>query len=230
LYFYFQKATMSNANHYLDLRPTRKDWAWAVGALLFLLVAAFAAASFTQDKPIFSLLPPGGGAPDMLPEQRLDLHRTFFTIWAALLLVIPALSFFPLKAQSPLASRLWQAFWTVALVAFLVHFYWAVGVIYGFDWDRIRHTTRVSAPILDTVFALWWVVDVVLLWKIRQPARWIEVQRVVVHILAFILFFMGAAREGELEMSRALGYALGLGVLQSVVIWATRRFGKRVAS
>jgi hypothetical protein len=27
-----------------------------------------------------------------------------------------------------------------------------------------------------------------------------------------------------------LGYALGLAVLQSVVIWATRRFGKRPAA
>jgi hypothetical protein len=219
-------ATMIDSFTY-DIRPTRKDWVWGLSVLVLLLVGAFAAAWATRDRAIFSLMPPGGTVPDMLPEQRLDLHRTFFTIWVALVLVIPALSFFPLRAQSALAARQWQVYWTVALVAFLVHFYWAVVVVYGFDWGRMLNSSRVSAPILDTVFALWWVADVVLLWKRREPTRWVEVQRVLVHVLAFILFFVGAAIEGELQISHALGFALGLAVAQSLVIWATRRNGKR---
>lgn len=190
----------------------------AFSCLLLLLGVAFAAAWATRELPLFSLLPPGGQVPDIRPEQRLDLHRTFFTIWAALLLVAPALCLFAFRRRSHRASEWWLAFWTAALIAFLVHFYWAVVVIYGNDWSRILHTPRVSAPILDTVFALWWCADVLLAWMLRSEALWVRVQRLGVHALAFILFFMGAAREGELPASRALGWALLIAVALCVAI------------
>ena len=209
--------------------PTPQERWVAVLSLVFLLAAAFVGAWYTQDQALFSLLPPGGGSPDMQAAQRLDLHRTFFTVWAALLLVIPALCLFPFRRRWAWAARNWLAFWTVALLAFLVHFYWAVEVIFGHDWGRISHTTRVSAPVLDTVFTLWWVMDVALAWLHRRPARWIEVQRVLVHVLAFVLFFMGAAREGELLTSRVLGYTLAAAVLVSVIGWLIGRWRARTS-
>ena len=73
-------------------------------------------------------------------------------------------------------------------------------------------------PRLDTVFAVWWVVDVLLAWFYRSDALWVRAQRVLVHLLAFILFFMGAAREGELAASRTLGWLLAAGVVISAVL------------
>ena len=75
-----------------------------------------------------------------------------------------------------------------------------------------------SAPRLDTVFAVWWCVDVLLAWTLRSEAVWVRAQRWGVHLLAFVLFFMGAAREGELAASRTLGWLLATGVVISAVL------------
>lgn len=196
----------------------------AAACAALLLVLSMLAAWWSRDWPVFSLLPPGGTSPDMLETQRQDLHFTFFTIWAALLLALPALVLFSWRRRSLVAARWWLAFWTAALVVFLVHFCWAVWVIFSGDWSRILNTTRVSAPILDTVFAVWWCVDVLtaLLW--RSESAWVRVQRLLVHVLAFVLFFMGAAREGELVLSRLLGWGLALAVVAALASRGWRLF------
>jgi len=189
-----------------------------------LLGAAFLAAWLTRDTPLFSLLPPGGNVADIQPDQRQDLHRTFFTIWASLLLAMPALGLVWFNSSSKLAARGWLVFWSAAWLVFVVHFYWAVSVIFGNDWERIRHTARVSAPILDTVFAVWWTLDVCLAWLLSASPWWVRVQRAGVHLLAFVLFFMGAAREGELLTSRGLGWALAAVTACAMVAWGVRRW------
>lgn len=199
--------------------PNRRIALLAILLLVIGLASAFAAAWLSRDASIFSLTPAPGKPPDMLASQRLDLHRTFFTIWVALLLVMPALCLFPFRRPSEQAGRYWLAFWTVALAAFCVHFYWAVVVIFGNDWKRIMSTPRVSAPVLDTVFALWWCADVAIAWLIRSEAVWVRVERTLVHVLAFVLFFMGAAREGELIASRLLGWTMAGLVAAALAAW-----------
>jgi hypothetical protein len=209
----------------LTPRPGRAALAVALCCLAGLLLMAFVGGWWSRDWPLFSLTPPGSTDPDIVVAQRFDLHVTFFTIWAALLLVIPALALLPWRGFSTRAGGWWLAFWTVGLVAFLVHFRWAVWVIFGGDWERILHTPRVSAPVLDTVFAVWWCADVALAWLWRSEALWVRVQRWLVHVLAFVLFFMGAAREGELLISHLLGWTLGMAVALSLVArvwWAWR--------
>lgn len=199
--------------------PRRRTMLLAILALAVGLASAFVAAWLSRDVGIFSLAPGPGKAPDILASQRLDLHRTFFTIWVALLLVTPALCLFPFRRRSELAARYWLAFWTAALVAFCVHFYWAVVVIFGNDWNRIMTTPRVSAPVLDTVFALWWFADVAIAWLVRSEATWVRVERTLVHVLAFVLFFMGAAREGELLASRFFGWTMAGLVAAALAAW-----------
>jgi hypothetical protein len=186
------------------------------------LAVCFAAAWWSRDLALFSLTPPGGGAADVAEALRQDLHLTFFTIWASLLLATPALALFPTIRQSARAFEAWRILWTASLLVFAVHFYWATVVIFGNDWQRILNTPRVSAPRLDTVFALWWVLDVVLAWTTRTNAFWLRLQRLGVHLLAFVLFFMGAAREGELAASRALGWSMAVVVAAGLVSWLVR--------
>ena len=202
--------------------PTAKEMSIAAVCLILVLGGAFLAASLTKDNAIFSLSPPGGGAHDIQEGQRLDLHRTFFTAWAALILVTPALCTFLFRRVSESAARYWLAFWTVSFIAFLVHFYWAVVIIFGNDWNMIRHTPRVSAPIVDTIVTVWWGADVLLAWLIQSEAVWVRIQRALVHLLVFVLFFLGSAKEGELWWSKALGILMGVAVLTSLIIWGIR--------
>jgi hypothetical protein len=208
----------------------------AVICLGLTLGGAFLAASLTQGTDFFSLVqpPPHDTAPNIFQEtQRLDLHRTFFTAWAALLLVTPALCAFLFRRSSASADRYSLAFWTVSLIAFLVHFYWAVFVMFGNDWARIGQATgRVSAPVPDTIVTVWWGLDVLAAWLLRSERLLIRIERAFIHLFVFVLFFLGSAMQGERKLSTALGIALGVAVLTSLSIWFIRwlKRSKRVAA
>jgi len=201
----------------------RQDAITSLALAVCFSLLCLAAAHATGHLPIFSLSPPGGGAADVPPQLRVDLHMTFFTIWASLLLATPALMALPQIESSATIWRWWRITWTAALLVFLVHFHWAAIIIFGNDWSRILNTPRVSAPRLDTVFALWWVMDVGLAWMHNHRSTWVRIQRWGVHLLAFVLFFMGAAREGELALSRALGWAMAVVVAAGLLAWLLRR-------
>src|SRR6185503_2042996 len=215
--------------------PSARQLTIAGFCLALVLGGAFAGAALTQHDPIFRLSPPPpkDAAPgtvmpaDLSEAQRLDLHRTFFTAWAALLLLIPALCSFPFRSTSANAAGFWLVFWTASFIAFAVHLYWAVFVIFHGDWSQITKTTRVSAPVIDTVLAVWWALDVLLAWSIPRENRLIRVERTIVSILAFALFVAGSAIEGEILLSRALGFSLGGAVVIAVLVsWARRSRGR----
>jgi hypothetical protein len=187
--------------------------ALAVVCLVAAVSAAYVGASATQDDALFSLTPPNGTAPDV--GSRLVLHRTIFTAWAALLVTTPAFCAFLARRT----SGWWLAFWTAGLIAFAVHFYWAVVVFFGGDWSRVTSSTRVSAPILDTIFFVWWALDVVLAWMGKE----IRIARWLITLMAFALFFLGSAKEGEIALSRALGWGMLAGVTICVISAAWRR-------
>jgi hypothetical protein len=204
------------------MRPTPAQLALAAICLLVAVAAAYAGASATQTQDLFSLTPPPSkGAPAgtvVAPDttSRLVLHRTAFTAWAALVLAAPALCAFLFRRT----SGWWLAFWTVGFAGFAVHVYWAVFMFFGGDWNRMMHSTRVSVPITDTLFTLWWGVDVLLAWMTVGEGKLIAVERWLVHLMAFILFFAGAALQGDLALSRALGWGLLTAVAISVVAHA----------
>src|SRR5438874_10442362 len=101
----------------------------AAVCLVLVLASAFIAARATRHAQIFSLVPPPPKrdkkrvmSPDVGEAKRVELHRTFFTAWAALVLTIPALCLFPFRGSSSTAAAYWLAFWTAAFIAFAVHF------------------------------------------------------------------------------------------------------------
>lgn len=197
----------------------------AVAAVVFaiVVVAAFVAASLTQDQSIFSLSPPCKSPPcpppDILTTQRFGLHLAFFTAWAAMILVTPALCTFWFRNSSKLAASYWLSFWSLGLIAFLIHFCWSVFVVFGGDWNKINNTPRVSAPIPDIVITIWWGLDVMLALFIGSERVWVRIQRILVHLGVFVLFFLGSVKEGELCLSRVLGSLMGICVLGSFIVW-----------
>src|SRR5271168_1497403 len=55
-----------------------------------------------------------------LPVHTVAYYRAVFTIWAAILLLTPALCFHVFSiADNP--NSFWRAFWTFAFLAFLAH-------------------------------------------------------------------------------------------------------------
>jgi hypothetical protein len=203
-------------------RPGSREITLAGIALLVLVGGAFVAAALAQNLELFSRFPPGQPTPDIEESNRLFLYQTFFTAWAALLLVTPALCTFWFRRSSERAARYWLAFWSASYVAFLIHLYWAIFVFFGGDWGRIFGTTRVSAPIPDLLLAAWWGADLLLGWLALSETILVRIQRGLVHLLAFVLFFAGSALEGEIPLSRSLGFLMGGAVLISFLLWLLR--------
>ena len=140
-----------------------------------------------------------------------------------MILATPALCLFPFRRSSPAAAGYWLAFWTAAFIAFAIHFYWAVFVFFKGSWTAIRKSTRVSAPVIDTVFAVLWAADVLLAWSGRAEDLFVEIIRIGAYVLAIVLFVLGSAKEGEIPLSRALGFAMAGAVACSLVAWLVVR-------
>src|SRR4051812_47122737 len=65
------------------------------------------------------------------PVHTVLYDRVVLTIWAAILLLTPALCFH-VFSRSDAPNSYWRAFWTCSYLAYLVHFYWTVfGTFHG---------------------------------------------------------------------------------------------------
>ncbi|MCY4179802.1 MAG: hypothetical protein OXC60_09850 [Litoreibacter sp.] len=191
---------------------------------LALLVFAFALANYTQDMALLSLTPPPTDAnpnpgPDVTPDRVFSLYLSAYTAWAALILLIPAYVFvwFQSRYQS------WLAFWAASYVAYVVHLYISAFWFFEGDFTAMTTSSRVSAFWPGMVILVWWGVDV-LIGLALATGRWVTIQRVIVHLLVFVLFVGGSAVKGETTTIQLMGWAFfGAGVGAMVVYVVNRR-------
>ncbi len=131
-----------------------------------------------------------------LPTHTVLYYRVIFTIWAAILLLTPALCFHVFSiADAP--NSFWRAFWTFAYLAFLAHLSWTIVAMFHLNWEEIFHSQQgvvinqemaVDHPGPDLFLAAWWGIDVLLAWLVADH-KWVRVQRGALHLLAFVMFF-----------------------------------------
>jgi len=189
--------------------------------LVGLMVAAFAGAQATQDLGLLSLIPPASEAvpnPAADTDDPLALGQAAYTAWVALSLLIPAYAAILLRG----AGRTWLAFWSAAWVAYAVHLYVSAFWFFGGDLEWMQNTTRVSAFWPGMVLLVWWPVDIALGVSSAQGAL-VKLQRIVLHVGSFVLFFGGSAVMGELTAVKVLGGAFALVVIGALVVQIRRR-------
>ena len=131
-----------------------------------------------------------------LPVHTVLYYRVILTVWAAILLLTPALCFHVFSvAGAP--NSFWRPFWTLAYLAFLTHLYWTIVVMFHLNWFEIFHSQQgvvtdperaVDHPGPDLFLAAWWGLDVLLAW-LAADHKWVRVQRGGVHLVAFAMFF-----------------------------------------
>ena len=145
-------------------------------------------------------LPPA--LPAVEPPHSVVYYRIVFTIWVTLVLLIPAFCFYIMRSPAT-TSDYWLLFWTASYLAYLLHFYWAVFVLFGGNFGEILNSPLgananpekvVCNPIPDFVLTAWWGVDVVLAWVllyqgILANSRLVQLQRGALQIFTFVAFF-----------------------------------------
>ena len=133
-------------------RPDRPLLLAAVSCVVLIAGAFLAAALTASDTGLFALAPEGIQDPrgrDVIPADRTYVfHATFYTVWATMLLSLPAFCTVWFTRRSDTAAGYWLAFWTAGLVGMLVHLYMAIGVLFEWDWQHTLSTTqRVTIPV-----------------------------------------------------------------------------------
>ncbi len=168
-------------------------------------------------------LPVGAALPYTEP-----LCRERFTLWAALLLVIPAFAFAILRRPAQTSSY-WLLFWTFGFLAYLVHWCWAYAVPGWTDWYAWLHGDAPSHLTpggmiwqgLTVVLALWWALDLVLAWaSVAAP-----LERGLLEIAVFVYFLAACLFQVGGGVSVLLGIALILVVLGSFAVKIVTRRG-----
>ena len=187
-----------------------------------LTIIAAIVAYLTQNSGFLSPIPPAGSdgtifEADVADDAQFKLYFAAFSAWAALALFVPATVYFCLNGD----DTNWRFWWTAGFTAFAIHMFWAIVIFFGGDMGQVMSSTRVSAPVPGLVLLIWWAVDVALSW-IDAKGRAITIQRIILHIGAFILFIGGSAATGETALIRILGTAAALIILASL--------GKRMIS
>ncbi len=182
-----------------------------------LIALAFWAATVFEGSGLLSTVPPATEAnpnpqPDTDETTILALYQSAFTAWAALILLIPAYAYY----LSQGANRAWLVFWTVSYLAYLVHLYVSAFLFFGGDFAWMTSSSRVSAFWPGMLLIPWWGVDIALAFK-GLEARWVRLQRGILHLGTFVLFFGGSAIKGETITIKALGVALALVAVVSVI-------------
>jgi len=154
-----------------------------------------------------------------LSADNVGFERTRWTALLAMVLAAPAILLYVVRFGPP--NRWWRAFWTVALIAYLMHFWWAVFRIYGGD---------VEAIIARQGFVAYTNFAVTILWTLDVIAAWVTARErasVAFTILHFVTWagvtasFLAASIVFRSDAISVVGYVLAAGLLAALLV----RFG-----
>lgn len=154
--------------------------------------------------------------------EALVYYRAIYSIWLTIAFMIPALVLYFLPGDSTKKTNYWLLCWTFGFLAFVVHFYYTVGVI--FHWSLREVYAAQGAMIATSNFLdmAWWAFDLFLAWFVSSKAKWIRVQRTLAHLYIPATFFVSAVviKHGTV---RVLGIIMTLSLLIGIAIRLFRR-------
>jgi hypothetical protein len=143
-----------------------------------------------------------------LASDDLVYNRTRFTIWATLLLAIPAVVRFILAIGRTPPGRAWRAWWTAALGGYLIHLWYGFGVMFAGDLAATFEAQGTVVAAGNFLLAALWLASVAIAWSGR-PAVWL-------HSVATLLFCVSAVAS-TLVFGRPpspwFGAALAMGIV-----------------
>ena len=160
-------------------------------------------------------------APQILDHHRafynieaLVFYRTIYSIWLTMAFLIPAEVLFFLPGDSQRKRNYWLLCWTFGFLAFAVHFYYAIGVVFHGSLREVYAKQGVIIATSNLLDFVWWGFDLVLAWFVKSEAKWIRIQRILAHIYIPITFFLSAVVLKQ-------GFVRGLGIVMTVAILAS---------
>lgn len=149
-----------------------------------------------------------------LGADNVSYARAEWTARLALVLATPAIVLYALPGR---LGPWWRAFWSAAMLAYLMHFWWAVMRVFhgdvGVIWDR-----QGFVAVTNGLLTLLWIADVVVAWTVaQQTALWVLILRFVTWTVVTVSFFLAAAVFREETLPRVLGGLLAVAVVAALL-------------
>jgi hypothetical protein len=146
--------------------------------------------------------------------EALVYYRTIYSIWLTMVFLIFAEVLFFWPGDSPQRRNYWLLCWTFGFLAFAVHFYYTIGIVFHGSLREVYAKQGVVIATSNLLDFAWWGFDLVLAWFVKSEAKWIRVQRILAHIYIPLTFFVSAVVIKH-------GFVRGLGILMTVAIVGT---------
>src|SRR6266852_1222652 len=122
--------------------------------------------------------------------EALDHSRLLYSSWVSLVLAIPALCLFVYPATRN--SDYERLTWTWSYVAYLIHFYYAFGLTYGWSFARTYSSQGAAIATNNFLVTAIWTFDVATSWSVRRSYRWLEIERWVTRLFVFVTFVVSS--------------------------------------
>lgn len=151
-----------------------------------------------------------------LSQFDVTYTRTQWTALLSLLLASPAIVVYTLDPAPP--GPWWRAFWTVGLLAYLLHFWWAVFGSFHGSFQAVIARQGLVAFSNFAVTGLW-LADVVAAWALAaHQTRWpLRMLRIVTWLLV-VTSFVGATAIFRTGPVRYLGWLLVAVIVAALVL------------
>jgi hypothetical protein len=149
--------------------------------------------------------------------QNLILFRAVYSIWVTMIFLVPAVCLYVLPGKSEAKHNYWLLLWTFGFLAYLVHFYYTVFVIFNGSIPVIYAEQGVVVATSNFLVTLWWGLDVLLGWFVDLPNKIITLQRAAAHIYIPATFFVSAVLI-KTGFVRALGIVMTVAILLCLAI------------
>ena len=149
--------------------------------------------------------------------QNLVHQRMVYSIWVALLFLIPAICLYLLPGVSSRKIHYWLLFWTFSFASYFVYFYYSVFVFYG-SIGAVYEGQGALIASSNFLVTLWWMFDLLLAWFSSSESKWIRIQRTGAHIYITLTFFMSSVILVGGPVSRALGMILAASVVICLIL------------
>ncbi len=149
--------------------------------------------------------------------QNLVHQRMIYSIWVALVFLIPAICLYLLPGVSSKKVHYWLLFWTFSFASYFVHFYYSVFVFHG-GIAAVYEGQGALIASSNFLVTLWWALDLLLAWFGSSESKWIRTQRTGAHIYITLTFFMSSVILVGGQVSRTLGVLLAAGTVISLIL------------
>jgi hypothetical protein len=171
-------------------------------------------------------------AANVYAEMSADLTfgRVIGSILVSALFALPACLLYAASgfAEEPsTAARYRQLLWTFGYLAYVIHYYYSVGVWFGWDFAQIYRRQGTLVASTNSLLLVTWGIDVLFgLFGPRAGGRFIRGLRWLTHLHFMVAFFVAAVvfrSDVRTSTSLWLGITNGAAILFYLFPWKFRR-------